>query len=97
MSNLGFHPEMVDMFTKKGFEMVKKERAEKIKAPEKFGLGVRLTGKQKSDKWVDNLYFSPSSDSIHKGTDPVKPYGYKRDILFGETTIMKDINNVKKC
>ena len=26
---------------------------------------------------------NPSS-KLHKGTDPVKPYGYKRDILFGE-------------
>lgn len=38
---------------------------------------------------------------IHKGTDKVEPYGYKRDIIFGsghygQTAIARDIANVKK-
>ena len=29
-------------------------------------------------------YVENNAKRFHKGTDPVKPYGYKRDILFGE-------------
>lgn len=85
MANLGFHPELVDMFTEKGFEMVNKERVNlgkpvKIKAPRKSDLGFRQVGR-KDD--TGNIHFQPESAYLHKGNDSVKPYGYKRDILFG--------------
>lgn len=40
--------------------------------------------------------WASSSARYHKGTDRVAPYGYKRDIIFGETAIARDINNVRK-
>ena len=33
MPNLGYHPELVDLFTKKGLEMVKKERINLVHSP----------------------------------------------------------------
>lgn len=66
----------------------------KIKEPRKSDLGWRTVGK--SDKEWGEVHFSPSSERMHKGTDKVAPYGYKRDIIFGETAIARDITNVRK-
>ena len=69
----------------------------RINAPYKGNIGYRRVGIKVSEDYhfdpekdlvpknsYSGLHISRSSEQMHKGTDPVKPYGYKRDILFGE-------------
>ncbi len=68
----------------------------RIKEPRKSDLGFRRVGIKVSEDYTFNpekedspkpsmsgIHFSPSATRLHKENDPVKPFGYKRDILFG--------------
>lgn len=72
----------------------------KIKEPRKSNLGFRRVGIKVSEDYhfdpesenepkpsMSGIHFSSGSYRLHKGfdrPDEVKPFGYKRDILFGE-------------
>lgn len=52
-------------------------------APRKKKVVNTFTGRDKIND-LPNLHWGFSSEELHKGTDKVKAFGYKRDILFGE-------------